>query len=373
MKIVFICGSLEPGCDGVGDYTRRLAGELNRQGHHAAVLAINDRKIKVIYNGIQYIEGTNVPVLRIPSFWTSKEQYKIATKWLVVFNPSWISLQFVPFAFHNKGLPFMLGQRLKKMGKQCHWHIMFHELWVGMNKESSITHCLWGWVQKRLIISLVKKIKPSVIHTQTKLYLTQLQNLGFAATYFPLFSNIPVSPCQGSNVMSEESESFKKITFVLFATIHPGAPASEFAKNIASISKQTGIEFLLIIIGRCGPEKEKWIKAWAEEELSIEIMGEQSPEFVSTVFSHASIGLTTTPFVLAEKSGSVSAMLEHALPVLCVSYPWTPRKIKDLQLPDGITQYSSLNIKDFICNRQPVLKRIPLSELSFRFTELLRN
>lgn len=29
MTILFLCGSLEPGRDGVGDYTRRLAGDRN--------------------------------------------------------------------------------------------------------------------------------------------------------------------------------------------------------------------------------------------------------------------------------------------------------------------------------------------------------
>ena len=32
MKIVFICGCLEPGKDGVGDYTRRLSAELIDHG-----------------------------------------------------------------------------------------------------------------------------------------------------------------------------------------------------------------------------------------------------------------------------------------------------------------------------------------------------
>ena len=42
MKFAFICGSLEPGRNGVGDYTRRLAGELAAQGHECLLVSLND-------------------------------------------------------------------------------------------------------------------------------------------------------------------------------------------------------------------------------------------------------------------------------------------------------------------------------------------
>jgi hypothetical protein len=53
MKIIFLCGSLEPGCDGVGDYTRRLAGELIKQGHHIAAVALNDQYLQEEFTGMQ--------------------------------------------------------------------------------------------------------------------------------------------------------------------------------------------------------------------------------------------------------------------------------------------------------------------------------
>mgnify|MGYP003474349261 CR=1 FL=1 len=42
MKILFICGSLEPGKDGVGDYTRRFCGELLKMNYEVQILSIND-------------------------------------------------------------------------------------------------------------------------------------------------------------------------------------------------------------------------------------------------------------------------------------------------------------------------------------------
>ena len=45
MRVLFVCAGLEPGADGVGDYSRRLAGEISRRGHPSAVIALHDRQL----------------------------------------------------------------------------------------------------------------------------------------------------------------------------------------------------------------------------------------------------------------------------------------------------------------------------------------
>jgi hypothetical protein len=45
MKVLFICGSAQPQRCGVGDYSRRLAGELIRQGHKASIVSLMDADI----------------------------------------------------------------------------------------------------------------------------------------------------------------------------------------------------------------------------------------------------------------------------------------------------------------------------------------
>ena len=64
MKLIFICGSLEPGRDGVGDYTRRLAGELIRQGHQIAIIALNYKIIAMITKELQKFRISLVIALR---------------------------------------------------------------------------------------------------------------------------------------------------------------------------------------------------------------------------------------------------------------------------------------------------------------------
>ena len=42
MNLLFVCTSLQPGRDGVGDYSRLLASACADAGHTCALLAIND-------------------------------------------------------------------------------------------------------------------------------------------------------------------------------------------------------------------------------------------------------------------------------------------------------------------------------------------
>ena len=148
LRIVFICGCIEPGRDGVGDYTRRLSAELILTGHFTAIIAINDVHTTEIIDDHQVQGGIRIPTLRLPSLSTYKSRFGKAKMWLNSFDPNWISLQFVPFSFHAKGLPFALARDLSLLGEGRKWHIMFHELWVGMDKESPLKMRAWGYVSK---------------------------------------------------------------------------------------------------------------------------------------------------------------------------------------------------------------------------------
>lgn len=367
MVISFICGSLEPGLDGVGDYTRRFASELIRLGNQVALISINDHYIELLFSGTQFSEGFDIPVERVPSSLPEIERFYFLEKFIAKFDPEWISLQFVPFAFNSKGLPFTLADRLVKIGKGRRWHIMFHELWVGMNKEASVKHFFWGCVQRRLIVILIKKLKP-VIHTQSQLYLEQLKQLGFQANYLPLFSNIPLVKLDlKEGQINNNSELVKNVSFVLFAAIHTGAPVDLFARDIALYSRSKGQKVSLIIIGRSSSEKERWAAAWEAEGLIVKIMGEQSVDCISAILSSASAGITTTPFALVEKSGAVAAMQEHGLPVVCVSYKWTARGINRFNLPNDIIEYPLWNIDSFLSSKQSIEAKQNIKEIANLF------
>lgn len=345
MKIIFICGALKPGYDGVGDYTRRLSANLIIQGVEVAILALNDQFIAEVICQDQTSDGVNINTCRIPSNWNIIQRINYAKKWIISINPDWLSLQYVPFSFNSKGLPFNLSKHLSKLTFSKRWHIMFHELWVGMSETASLKHIIWGEIQKKLIKDLINKIEPNLIHTQTKLYQIQLTKLGFKTKYLPLFSNITV----GSNFKDQHTFSKKsKIRLVNFGTIHPTVPIEEFAYEAAMYEKKTGTIIELILIGRCGAEQNKWINVWKSSGLNISVYGEQSSEEIYSIFNSSTFGITTTALSLIEKSGSVAAMLELNLPVICVSNAWNPRGISDLPKISGIIEYCIGNFESLM-------------------------
>ncbi|RYX86921.1 glycosyltransferase family 1 protein [bacterium] len=334
MRIVFICGCLEPGKDGVGDYTRRLAAGLIDDNIEVAILALNDQFITEVICQDQTSDKIKICTYRIPSRYNTNQRYAYAKKWINSITPDWLSLQYVPFSFNKKGLSINLGRNLSKLTVNTRWHIMFHELWVGMKKGSTLKHIVWGELQKHLIIKLINKLKPTLIHTQTKLYQIQLSKLGFQVEYLPLFSNVPVNHSLNKLPTFEE-----KIKLVNFGTIHPTITIKDFAEEAAIYEKKTGVKIELTLIGRCGVEQEKWIKIWKSVGLNIFILGEQSLEKISEIFNASTFGISTTAPPLVEKSGSVAAMLEHDLPVICISNVWHPRGISGVPKMPGIIEY----------------------------------
>jgi hypothetical protein len=339
MKILFLCGSLENGKDGVGDYTRRLAGEIIRQGHSAAIVALNDRHISVIEQTEQKSDSTAISVLRLPSILSNKEKYGRVEEYINDFNPEWLSLQFVPYSFNKKGLPFGLARQLKRIGKGRKWHIMFHELWVGMEIKDTFLLKRTGELQRVLIDNLIKILQPKKIHTNTQFYKYQLQNLNIQVNKLPLFGNIPVK------YQKLEQEKLSVI-FIVFGSIHYGADLVAFIKWLSYI--QTEKRVIIHFIGKNGNELTVWEKYLKENNIEYKIFGEQDELNISKLISQADIGIATTPYLLIEKSGSAVAMQEHGLPVMCVSREWTPRNINITFTHDIHKWVPSLELNDIL-------------------------
>lgn len=350
MKIVFVCGSFEPGKDGVGDYTGRLASQLIKCGHEVRILAFNDKFSKDIISDFYAVEGERISAIRLPVALADTERFANAKKYISDFDPDWLSLQYVSFSFHPKGLPFGIGKKLKQLGERRKWHIMFHELWVGMESGVSKKEVIWGKVQRMLISSLIKTLKPKLVQTHTLLYSIQLQKLGVKPVYFPLFGNIPVT---GREV---EKKAHDKLFMVLFGGIHPGTRVHDIAAEIASYSKSANQQISVLFAGRNGSEIKKWQSALEAVGIEYEILGELTTDEISNLLKRASYGLSTTPLALAEKSGSIAAMVEHGLPVLCVRNEWRSG-IKDSVYPiENVTGYEQGKLADFFDKAKKQIK-----------------
>jgi hypothetical protein len=366
INIVFICSSLEPGHDGVGDYTRRLSAALIKAGHNCAILSLNDRHSKDTLKSTQRADGVDVPVLRLSSGIEIKKRFAIAKEWVDKIDPQWLSLQFVPFGYHPKGLKLGLSKLLLTLSNGRSWHMMFHELWVGIANEESKKLHLWGQTQRALIKSLVKNLKPAVIHTQTRLYQTLLAKMSFKAGYLPLYSNISV--VAGINV-----DSSAGVSFVVFGAIHDRAPIQQFAKEAAQYAEKFKLPVTLIIIGRGNNEQQRWADAWSAAGLTVNRLGELPAEQISEVLSASTIGLSATALAVIEKSGSYAAMREHCLPVISVSKAWTPIGVAKPAIPEGVTEYTIGNLEECIAGSKFIPYNSSVEQVSAKFAQALTN
>ncbi|MCF6406975.1 glycosyltransferase [Chitinophaga filiformis] len=312
MKLIFLCGSLEPGKDGVGDYSRRLACELIRKSHEVAIIALNDRVSASLYDGLQSSNGTEVPVLRLPASMDEKERFSHAGDYIRKFGPEWVSLQYVPFSFEKRGLPFSFGKHLKSLGSNIKWHFMFHELWVGLYGYSSFKLKMLGLMQKVIIKQMLAAINPESVTTSIGIY---KKNLGWKeVNLIPLFSNIPVA-----GMPQEETRNPGNLTAVHFGCF-TGA-LDDYKRQVdflTAIGEKTGKTVCLEIMGNGGHYKEKALdisrRAFGEE--NVIDCGFLPEESISNHLLRADIGISRADYTLFGKSGSAMAMLEHGLPLL---------------------------------------------------------
>ncbi len=383
MVVVFLCSSIEPGRDGVGDYTRRLAGELIRKNHQVAIIALHDQHLQVgLEEGAQNDGILEIKTLRLSCQLSWNRRLRIASEFIKENNPDWISLQYVPFGFHHKGLPVRLAKYLKAINGDRKLHIMFHELWVGMSAQSPKRYVWWGMAQRYLVRLLLISLRPKVVHTHTQLYQNQLKKLGTQAFLLPLFSNIPLMTGRCNSGKGHTFKDNNLIKFVFFGGIFPGVPVNELADEVASYADREKVSVDLTIIGRSGPEQKTWTEAWRSRGLAIRLLGEQSPVNISQVLTQSTVGLSTTPVELAGKSGSIAAMHAHGLPVLCVSQPWQPKGIKELMATPGTFQYAIGNFESFMATYPnmylptidiPVISQQFINSLLFLQTEQVVN
>jgi|GEM_PF-174494 len=358
MKLIFICSSLEPGKDGVGDYTRRLAGELIRQGQEVRILALNDKASKLEksavssqqleltsglrpltaapisvfsvsdFQDLQQSEGTEIECLRLPMALSWAERVKLAREWVARFKPDWVSLQFVVYGFHPKGLCFGLSKQLMAIAQQTKRHIMFHELWIGYTSDSKLSHKVVGTLQRYLIKDMIRKLEPRVLHTSNDFYRSMLGLISKQVEILPLFSNIPLAKPQPENVISmmqkhgvaiNETNRSAHLIGLHFGSWHPDLDSNPVLCAFKAAADNLQRMPCLICVGRMGETGRRVLEAIITKfgsDIRFLNLGEQPEDVVSNLMQFADFGITTGGKNLLWKSSTVAAFMEHGLPVI---------------------------------------------------------
>lgn len=324
MKILFVCGSVEPGKDGVGDYTKLLATEFENMGAEAVVVAVNEAESSQDYSEVfQRINGMDLKTYRMSGKLPWKHRIEKLREILISYTPDLVSLQFVPFSFQKKGLPFFLPRSLSSLNEHCkNWHVMFHELWVADSHAGSVKELVLRELQKFIIRRLLKMVRFRHIATSNPFYASMLARIGYNAAVMPIFSNLPKGKASSLELISNREQ---KIVGLFFGHVHYHEQMVEKIRQLArQIRERMGKG---LVIGHVGNNQNYVTRNFFSElasvsEVEVLTFGFLDANDAADVFAGADIGLSNYPLHLIGKSGSIASLLYNGLPVVLLDENW---------------------------------------------------
>lgn len=312
MRILFLCGCMEPGKDGVGDYTRRLSSGLIRSGRNVFIVALRDGFVKEVTFEIQESDKTEVSVLRIPYNLPMHKGLDESRKHLVGFEPDLISLQFVPYAFNPRGIPLRMPGTLARFYPDTPWHLMFHETYAGDPKgfKNDVVRLL----QIRVLQQLVAKLNPRMSHTTIPVYQDILVKIGIKTRLLGLFGNIEITGDRSKIV-----EDNGIIQGVFFGASPKQSHFKQIALSCFRFIRDTGKRIHLTFCGKANDDRKEFIQelraVCSSSHLSITDLGEMQSHDLSQLFLKVDFGMARVVPALIGKSGAALAILEHGLPL----------------------------------------------------------
>ncbi len=315
--IAFLCGCAEPGKDGVGDYTALLAAECERRGYATLRVALNDRHV----TGAEVGEG----LVRLGPGMRWNARVEQAREAVERFGAEVVSLQWVPYAFHPRGIPWGIERGLARIAGGRPAQVMCHEIWIGAEIGARLAHRVTGAAQRVVMSRLFRALRTGPVQTSNAPYATLLRREGIEAEVLPLFGSIPLT---GRPAPRDEGVA----RFGMFGQLHPNWPPEPLLGKLRALGKRVEIEHM----GRMGSGEAVWREMEGRYGFGFRRHGEQSPARVSQFLMDMDFGIATTPLALIGKSATAAAMLEHGLPVIVnrddVRYPGmdTPPR------PDGV-------------------------------------
>ncbi len=364
--VVFVCGRLEPGHDGVGDYTRTLAMACAGAGVPVALIALNDSSV----HGAALREDYGFPVLRLPARSVWAENVPAAADFIKATRFSWVSFQFVCYTYGNRGLVWGLAEKLGPLFEGRNLHVMFHEIWIGVTPEASLKNRLVGQLQRLLIRDFARKVHPKIVHTSNLPYMSLLGSIGLRPKRLPLLGNIPVQQTDASewlyhrlrdaNIEITGQTRSEFLIFGFFGILHPDWPPEPLLGQLEEFAQRSGKKLIMLSFGKLSTGEALWDRLSAQYSggsMKWCKLGLISALEVSQLMNSVDFGVAATPLSLLEKSGTAACFLEHGLPLIvnrndcCFS---------GINSEDGMSSQCVLNWKNNFIEKLMSSRRYPV-------------
>lgn len=190
MHVVLLSARIPPTVDGVGDHTAYLA---------KALLGLRMRVTIACGIQPQYAPPSGVQ-LWAGAFEQARQSLSAWVNQLAALRPDWLLLQYVPYAFQRKGLPFFLPSLLKKARQVgIRTGVFFHEVHIRPSENRFIS-LGQQWIARQL------GQQADLAVTSIPFYQAQLAALGTVAHILPVGANLLVP--EPPTVKNEEIRQF---------------------------------------------------------------------------------------------------------------------------------------------------------------------
>ncbi len=327
MRIALLTTTLEPGRCGVGDFTRRVAGDLVAAGHEVLALAFRDGHLQVTARDDSQ---AGLSILRLPVHAWSAEARGEARGALTAFSPDVASLQISPYGLGYHGMLFSCLPWFARLLAGLPLHIMYHELWIGGTRDAPWRQVVEGALQRRLLGRFHRRLAPQAASCSSNLARAMLGSIGIEASVTPIPSGIPVAPTGNGEPLPTAEPGTRRLA--LLGSIPPEWDWRGSLGPLCRAISASGQRAELVQLGRPGYQgRAIWaaITAAASElpATTLEV-GEADAVSLSHWLQTCDAGLSLTPLEALGKSSAAGAYRAHGLPIIGLREPLRLRPIQ---------------------------------------------